>query len=294
MYQSDKWMLQLPNKETGFRGFSPRDVMILSGSNASLHQNEIDLRWNEKEIIANEEGWTLKNNYYARFSKLEMDDSIVKLRLGDTSVKEFMTTNVHYEKHNKEKLNNIKQNQLSNPIAVLSTVRTRDNYLPIPQRSSNVATYRNFYSLFGSAIGKDLRENSGSSENLFNYTKQSVATELAIDSSLLYDVTLTGITQTKFGHGDFGDFMILFKTELDMTREKLEKQKEKIGRRGDFKKYDDVFFISLDDRIELQGFLNQEHYYIVGTGEPGLVLQGRHSFDESFIDGLYHVDRISA
>jgi len=292
MYESDKWKLHFPNKETRFKELLPDDLALVVGEDASLDKDEIDSRWNDEIKRAEREGIKLIDGFYARFFDFTTTDYNLILKLGETSVKEFMSTNSYYAKHDEEKLKKIKQSQLSNPIGVISTVRTIDNYLPIPKRSSSVATYRNYYSLFGGAIGKNLVEPSGSSEELFSYTKQSLANELAIDPSLLHDMSLSGITQTKIGHGDFGDFMILFNTELEMTKENLEKHKEKIGMKGDFKKYDNVIFKSLDERIELQEFLNQNHYDIVGTGEPGLVLLGRHLFGEDFIDGLKRVYRI--
>jgi hypothetical protein len=283
IYCSDKWELLVPDQKTGVIELRPENVQLRRGEDAHYNSSfaeHLDKVWDEGFKEAREKGYVLTNGQLARYSGHSIKNGCLTLDVGKTNFKEFIGTNVFLGDGGRLKL---QPTQMSNPISVLSTILTNDDNTVVSFRNKSPSYKADFYSLFGRGL-REPQELIDGRVHLFNLVKNIVSNELKLSSNDVGDPSLVGLNHSLFGFGDYSEYMLLFKMQIQKNAKELMNRKNEIV--GKNRKYKDIRLIPLNNGDELKRFLNENHYSFVGTGEPGLVLLGREKFGEEWTDNL--------
>ena len=224
--------------------------------------------WQEKLAQANQQNVPLYDGQLYRFMYAEeRDDSILRLKLGDTSYKEYVATrSPEFSQH-------LTRDELSNPLSVCSVIETLDNYILLEQRQGTDVHNGRMHVIGGfmerGVDGVDNAKNA--SPHPFAAMNREMREETGIQESDIREQLCLGVVyDTLVPHPE-----LCFVTRLNIPLTTVSKRKPEDNEVKELRMLR-VNATTLKENIQAN------HSNISPTGEAALVLYGTWKFGEGW------------
>jgi 8-oxo-dGTP pyrophosphatase MutT (NUDIX family) len=234
-------------------------------------QMRMETLWEQKLAFAREEQIPLFDAPLFRFIEAEAKpDGPLRLALGDTGYKEYVTTRVP------EFAQGRKREELSNALAVCSVVETSDGWILLDKRQGvDVCVGR--YHVIGGFFERDLDITCFKQPDPFAAICREIREETGIQLSDISEQHCLGIVyDVATPHAE-----MCFLTRLSIS---LTEVHNRVPEEDEIKQLETLFVT----KESLRDFLLQNHGNISATGEPNLLLYGGVKFGEEWFRETMH------
>ena len=227
----------------------------------------MDSLWEQKLAIASEKKIPLFDAPLFRLIDASAtSDGILRLLLGDTGYKEYVTTRVP------EFAQGRKREELGNALSVCSVVETSDGFILLDKRQG-VDVYVGRYHVIGGFFERD-RDSTGSKQpDPFGAICREIREETGIQQLDISEQFCLGVVyDTATPHAE-----MCFLTRLTIP---LAEVHRRVPEEDEIKQLETLFIT----KESLRDFLLQNHGNISATGEPNLLLCGRVRFGKQWFE----------
>lgn len=231
----------------------------------------MDRCWQEKLQRARESGTRLFDSPLFRFVEAtSQDDGTLRLLVGDTSYKEYVTTRVP------EFFAGRTRQELGNALSVCSVVETSDDYILLDRRQG-VDVYVGRYHVIGGFFERGLDVTPQSARpDPFGAMRREIREETGIQAEDIREQYCLGVVyDTQVPHGE-----ICFLTRLNIARHEVVEQ-----RRPEEDEIKELLTLQVTEE-SLRAFIVSNHGNISATGEPNLLLYGAWKFGEAWFEEM--------
>ncbi len=226
----------------------------------------MDTLWEQKVTLAREKKIPLFDSPLFRFIKAEAkSDGTLRLVLGDTGYKEYVTTRVP------EFAQARKREELGNALSVCSVVETSDGYMLLDKRQG-VDVYVGRYHVIGGFFERDLDSTRFKQPDPFGAICREIREETGIQvSDIRVQYCLGVVYDIATPHAE-----MCFLTQLNIPSAEVYKR---VPEEDEIKQLE-ILFVTKES---LRDFLLTNHGNISATGEPNLLMYGGVRFGEGWL-----------
>ncbi len=228
-------------------------------------QEWMDRLWEQKLAIAREKSTPLFDAPLFRLIEAESKtDGRLRLVLGDTGYKEYVTTRVP------EFTQGRKREELGNALSICSVVETSDGYILLDKRQG-VDVYVGRYHVIGGFFERD-RDTTGKQPDPFGAIRREIREETGIQAPDIKEQYCLGVVyDVATPHGE-----MCFLTRLTIS---LAEVHQRVPEEDEIKQLE-LLFVTKES---LREFVLKNHGNISATGEPNLLMYGKVRFGENWL-----------
>ncbi len=228
-------------------------------------QATMERLWQEKLAQAQQQNVPLYDGQLYRFMYAEeRDDSVLRLKLGDTSYKEYVAT------RSPEFSQDLTRDELSNPLSVCSVIETLDNYILLEKRQGTDVHDGRMH-VIGGFIERGVDNAKDASPNPFAAMNREMREETGIQESDIREQFCLGVVyDTLVPHPE-----LCFVTRLTIPLTTLSKRKPEDNEVKELR-------MLRVNATTLKESIQANHSNISPTGEAALVLYGTWKFGEGW------------
>ena len=153
---------------------------------------QIARTWEVQLALAHEEGRLLFDGALARLAHVEVTGGNLRLRLGTTSYRQFVGTNLY----NMTSVRDEGVDALANPLGVSAAIVTADGFLTFGRRSDRVAFHAGYLHAVGGMIDAGDCRDDGTCD-VFAAMMRETMEEMALGEDELLDMHVTGMVRDR-------------------------------------------------------------------------------------------------
>jgi hypothetical protein len=241
------------------------DPSLRMPTNSTI-QAWMDTLWEQKLALAHEKKIPLFDAPLFRFIEAESkSDGTLRLVLGDTGYKEYVTTRVP------EFALGRKRDELGNALSVCSVVETSDGYILLDKREG-VDVYVGRYHVIGGFFERDRDSTNFKQPDPFGAICREIREETGIQLSDIREQYCLGVVyDVATPHAE-----MCFLTQLKIPLAEVHKR---VPEEDEIKQLESLFVT----KESLRDFLLKNHGNISATGEPNLLMYGGVRFGEGWL-----------
>jgi 8-oxo-dGTP pyrophosphatase MutT (NUDIX family) len=229
----------------------------------------MDTLWKQKLALARENAIPLFDAPLFRYIEAQSkSDGTLRLVLGDTGYKEYVTTRVP------EFARGRKRDELGNALSVCSVVETSDGYILLDKRQG-VDVYVGRYHVIGGFFERGLDSSNSKQPDPFGAICREIREETGIQLPDIREQYCLGVVyDIATPHAE-----MCFLTQLTIP---LEEVHNRVPEEDEIKHLETLFVT----KESLRDFLLKNHGNISATGEPNLLMYGGVRFGEEWMGEL--------
>jgi len=229
----------------------------------------MDTLWEQKLALARENAIPLFDAPLFRFIDAQSkSDGTLRLVLGDTGYKEYVTTRVPAFAQGR------KRDELGNALSVCSVVETSDGYILLDKRQG-VDVYVGRYHVIGGFFERGLDSSNSKQPDPFGAICREIREETGIQLPDIREQYCLGVVyDIATPHAE-----MCFLTQLTIP---LEEVHNRVPEEDEIKHLETLFVT----KESLRDFLLKNHGNISATGEPNLLMYGGVRFGERWFEEI--------